>query len=164
MKRYFLLFILLFSLFSCEEDVKFNNPTFQATKDNVFWRAVQAIATVNSGGSLVIEAYTATEVVVLKTNSAAVGTYSLGTSPTRSVSYVYTDPETKETINFSTGSPSPGSNAGNGEIVITDYDAVAKTISGTFKFNLVNTFDDPLVAPTMNFQHGVFYKLPVTIK
>ena len=156
MKKHLLFFVLLFSLFSCQEDVSFNNPAFQANKDNVFWRAVQSRATVNSGGSLVMEAYTATEVVTLKTNSAAVGTYYLGTSPMVTASYVYTDPVTKETITFSTGF-----GVGNGQIVITEYDAVAKTISGTFKFNLENTFDNPLAGPTMNFQYGVFYKVPV---
>lgn len=159
MKKHFLFLIVLFSLFSCQEDVRFNNPSFQGTKDNEFWRAVQSIATVNSGGSLVIEAYTATEVVTLKTNSALAGTYSIGTTPMNTASYVFTDPLTKETIDFSSGF-----NVGDGQIVITEYDAVAKTISGTFKFNIVNTFDNPLAGPTLNFQYGVFYKIPVTVQ
>ncbi len=159
MKKHFLFLIVLFSLFSCQEDVKFNNPAFQAMKDNVFWRAVQSRATVNSGGALVIEAYTATEVVTLKTNSTAVNTYYVGTSPTNTATYVYTDPQTKETITFGSGF-----NVGDGQIEITEYDQVGKTISGTFKLNLVNTFDNPLAGPTLNFQYGVFYKVPVTVK
>ena len=151
--------MVLFSLFSCEEDVRFNNPSFQGTKDNESWRAVQAIATVNSGGSLVIEAYTATEVVTLKTNSALVGTYYIGTTPTTTASYVFTDPLTKETLDFSSGF-----NVGDGQIVITEYDVAGKTVSGTFKFNIVNTFDNPLAGPTLNFQHGVFYKIPVIVQ
>ncbi|RVT79594.1 hypothetical protein EOD40_00335 [Flavobacterium sufflavum] len=159
MKKHFLFLIVLFSLFSCQEDVRFNNPSFQGTKDNVFWRAVQAVATVNSGGALVVEAYTATEVVTLKTNSATVGTYYIGTTATTTANYVFTDPSTKETITFSSGF-----GVGNGQIVITEYDQVGKTISGTFKFNLENTFDNPLAGPTLNFQYGVFYKVPVTVK
>ncbi|MBA0885315.1 DUF6252 family protein [Flavobacterium undicola] len=156
MKKHFLFLIVLFTLFSCQEDVRFNNPAFQGTKDNVFWRAVQSIATVNSGGSLVIEAYTATEVVTLKTNSAAVGTYYIGTTPTSTATYVFKDPLTKESITFSSGF-----GVGDGQIVITEYDQVGKTISGTFKFNLENTFDNPLAGPTLNFQYGVFYKVAV---
>ncbi|MEN9908545.1 MAG: hypothetical protein RLZZ540_1694 [Bacteroidota bacterium] len=156
MKKHFLFLIVLFTLFSCQEDVRFNNPAFQGTKDNVFWRAVQSIATVNSGGSLVIEAYTATEVVTLKTNSAAVGTYYIGTTSTSTATYVFKDPLTKESITFSSGF-----GVGDGQIVITEYDQVGKTISGTFKFNLENTFDNPLAGPTLNFQYGVFYKVPV---
>jgi hypothetical protein len=159
MKKHFLFLIVVFSLFSCQEDVRFNNPSFQGMKDNVFWRAVQSVATVNSGGPVVIEAYTATEVVTLKTNSASVGTYYIGTTPTNTATYVYKDPSTKESITFSSGF-----NVGNGQIVITEYDVVGKTISGTFKFDIVNTFDNPLAGPTLNFQYGVFYKVPVTVK
>ena len=159
MKKHFLFLIVLFSLFSCQEDVKFNNPAFQGMKDNVFWRAVQTTARVNSGGALVIEAYTATEIVTLKTNSAAAATYFIGTTPTSTATYAVTDPLTKETITFSSGF-----GVGNGQIVITEYDAVEKTISGTFKFNLENTFDNPLAGPNLNFQYGVFYKIPVTVQ
>ncbi|MFA9188564.1 DUF6252 family protein [Flavobacterium sp. FBOR7N2.3] len=158
MKKLFLFLTLLFSLFSCEEDVRFNNPSFQGMKDNVFWRAVQTTATVNSGGILIIEAYTSTEIITLKTNSAATGTYFIGTNPFNTATYVYTDPTTKESVRFSSGF-----GVGNGEIEITEYNQVEKTISGTFKFNIENTFDDPLAGPTLNFQSGVFYKIPVII-
>lgn len=159
MKKHFLFLIVLFSLFSCTEDVRFNNPSFQGTKDGVFWRAIQSVATVNSGGSLVIEAYTATEVVTLKTSSTAVATYFLGIGTDNTATYIYTDPLTKESVTFSTGFGD-----GDGQIVITEYDPVGKTISGTFKFNLVNTFDNPLAGPILNFQYGVFYKIPVAVK
>jgi hypothetical protein len=157
MKKHFLFLIVLFSLFSCQEDVKFNNPSFQGMKDNVFWRAIQTTARVNSSGSLVIEAYSATEIITLKTNSAAAGTYFIGTTPTTTATYVVTDPLTKESITFSSGF-----GVGNGQIVITEYNQVEKTVSGTFKFNLENTFDDPLAESTLNFQNGFFYKIPVT--
>jgi len=157
MKKHFLFLIVLFSLFSCQEDVKFNNPSFQGMKDNVFWRAIQITARVNSSGSLVIEAYSATEIITLKTNSAAAGTYFIGTTPTSTATYVVTDPLTKESTTFSSGF-----GVGNGQIVITEYNQVEKTVSGTFKFNLENTFDDPLAESTLNFQNGFFYKIPVT--
>ena len=159
MKKCFLFLTVLFAVFSCQEDVRFNNPAFQGMKDNVLWRAVQSRATVYSGGALVVEAFTATEVVTLKNNTTAVGTYFIGTNATTTANYEYVNPSTKESIIFSSGF-----NVGNGQIVITKYDPVAMTISGTFKFNLVNTFDNPLVGPTMNFQYGVFYKVPVSLK
>lgn len=159
MKKYFLILILLFTAFSCQEDVRFNNPAFQGMKDNVLWRAVQSRATVYSGGKLVIETYTATEVVTLKNNSTAVGVYTIGTNANTTATYVYTDPSTKESITFSSGFE-----VGNGQIEITEYDAIGQTISGTFKFNLENIFDDPLAGPTLNYQYGVFYKVPVTVQ
>ncbi|GEC73692.1 hypothetical protein SAMN05443543_10495 [Flavobacterium flevense] len=161
MKKHFLFLIVLFSLFSCQEDVKFNNPAFQGMKDNVFWRAVQTTARVNSGGALVIEAYTATEIVTLKTNSAATATYFISTPRINTATYVYTDPSTQESTTFSSGS---GVGVIDGQIVITEYNQVDKTISGTFKFNLENTFDNPLAGPNLNFQYGVFYKIPVTVE
>ncbi|MEL1242430.1 DUF6252 family protein [Flavobacterium flavipallidum] len=159
MKRYFLFLIVFFALFSCQEDVKFNTPAFQAMKDNVFWRAVQARATLYSGGNLVIEAYTATEVVTLNTGGIATGIYVIANTPSNTANYVYKDPLTKESVTFSSGF-----NVGDGEIEITEYDVVNKTVSGTFKCNLVNILDNPLFGPTLNFQYGVFYKVPVTVQ
>jgi hypothetical protein len=50
--------------------------------------------------------------------------------------------------------------ASNGEIVITGYDGVNNIVSGTFKFNAINTNGDPLAEPNLNFQYGNFY-IPV---
>lgn len=49
----------------------------------------------------------------------------------------------------------------NGEIEITKYDNVNKTISGKFKFNAANSNGSPLGEPILNFQYGEFYKIPV---
>ena len=49
----------------------------------------------------------------------------------------------------------------NGEIIITEYDAVNYTISGTFKFNAANSNGSPFGGPILNFQHGEFYKIPI---
>ena len=49
----------------------------------------------------------------------------------------------------------------NGEIVITEYNAVSKIVSGTFKFNGVTSSSDPLINKDLNFQYGNFY-LPIS--
>lgn len=49
----------------------------------------------------------------------------------------------------------------NGEIKITQYDNVNFTISGTFKFNAANSNGSPSGGPTLNFQYGEFYKIPI---
>jgi hypothetical protein len=56
---------------------------------------------------------------------------------------------------------STGSDFGDGEIVITNYDAVNKTVSGTFKFNVDNVANNPLYGSSVNFQNGFFYKIPI---
>ncbi|MFV5691028.1 DUF6252 family protein [Flavobacterium sp. LT1R49] len=156
MKKYFLFVAMIFSLVSCQEDVSFNNPSLQGVKDNVFWRAVQSKATLASDGSLLIEAYTRNEVLSLKVTSTNAQTYFLGTSESKKVTYVLTD-ATGALITFSTGF-----GIGDGQIVISDYDAINKTITGTFKFNAENTYNNPLAGPVVNFQQGVFYKVPVS--
>ena len=57
MKKLALNILLLFAFVSCQEEVKFNNPSFQGQKDNVFWRAIDSKATL-SNNVLAIEGYT----------------------------------------------------------------------------------------------------------
>jgi hypothetical protein len=156
MKKSVLVIIVFLSLLSCQEDVRFNNPSFQGLKDNVFWRAVQSQATVEANGSLIIKAYTGNEVVTLKTTSTTGQTYPIGTSTSKTATYVLTDAAGVLTFSSGTG-------IGNGQIVITEYDNVNNTISGTFKFNLQNVFNNPLAGATLNFQQGVFYKVPIVV-
>ena len=154
MKNYvFILFAMIF-LSSCEEDVRFNNPSFQGVKDNVFWRALQSEATLGADGSLVIKAYTSNEVVTLKMTSTTAQVYPIGTSDSKTATYVLTNAAGNLTF-------SSGIDMGNGQIEITEYDNLNNTISGTFKFNLENVFNNPLAGATLNFQQGVFYKVPV---
>lgn len=80
MKKFLPLFIIILAFSSCQEDVKFNNPGFQGQLDDVFWRASDARAYVSETGKLTIEARTAYEKIVLKTNSKNPATYILGTT------------------------------------------------------------------------------------
>lgn len=154
MKKLFCLFLAIFTFTSCQEEIKFNNPTFQGIKDNVFWRAISYDATLSSSKVLTIKAYTRNEIVTLKTSSNSMNTYVLGTGTSNTANYKITN-KTDEII-FSTGS-----DFGNGEIVITDYDAVNKTVSGTFKFNVDQIDNNPLYSSSVNFQNGFFYKIPI---
>jgi Family of unknown function (DUF6252) len=155
MQKLFLMIIVLFGFASCQEDVKFNNPSLQGLKDNLFWKAVDAKATLASDRTVLIEAYTSNEIISLKTTSTKVQTYLLRKNTSNRVAYTRT--VSGEKVTYSTGF-----DIGNGQIVITEYDAVNKTITGTFKFNAENTDDSSLASPTVNFQQGVFYKVPVS--
>ncbi|TRX36337.1 DUF6252 family protein [Flavobacterium restrictum] len=156
MKKIVFYFITIVAFISCQDDVKFNNPSVQGLKDTVFWRAVDSQATLAANGSLTIQAYTATEVLTLKTTSTAVQTYTLGASDSKKATYVLTNADGTK-VTFLTGF-----GLGNGQITITEYDAVNKTVSGTFKFNAVNSYSDPLDAASLNYSQGVFYKVPVS--
>jgi hypothetical protein len=155
MKKQVLYILLLFAFISCQEEVKFNNPSFQGLKDNVFWRAVASKATF-SNNVLTIEAYTRNEKVTLITNSKNPGTYILGINNLNIATYVLEDSNPK--ITFKTEA---GIGEVDGEIVIEKYDEVNKTVTGTFKFNAVNVTNNPLAGPLLNFQYGHFYKVPV---
>ena len=149
MKKLALHILLLFAFVSCQEEVKFNNPSFQGLKDNIFWRAVASKATL-SNNILTIEAYTRNEKVTLKTNSNNFETYPLGIDNLNTATYVIEDAIPK--ITFKTGT-----NKGDGEIVIEKYDAVNNTVTGTFRFNAKNEIDGSAI----NFQKGVFYNVPI---
>jgi hypothetical protein len=135
--------------------VKFNTPALQGIKDNVFWRAIDSKATISATGALEIVGYTSNEKLTLKTTSTTAQVYFLGTSDSKKVVYELND--SSGIVVFSTGF-----GLGDGQIVITEYDAVNNTVSGTFKFNAENIFDNPLAGPMLNFQQGVFYKVPVS--
>ncbi len=155
MKKLFLPIFVLFAFVSCTDEVKFNNPAFEAQKDNVFWRAIDTKAILAVDGSLTIEAYTRNEKVTLKTVSKNPQTYFLGTSNSNTATYVVTD--ANGTITFTTGF-----GIGNGQIVIEEYDALNNTVTGSFKFNAENINNNPLAGPILNFQYGYFYKIPIT--
>jgi hypothetical protein len=49
----------------------------------------------------------------------------------------------------------------NGEIEITNYDEVRMTVSGKFKFNAVNSNNNPFGGEVVNFQYGEFYNVQI---
>jgi hypothetical protein len=156
MSRFFSIIALFFVLVSCEDQVHFSNPSFQGLKDNVIWRATLIVAVQYPDGSLVMDAYKKSEILTLKAKSAKPQVYSLGVDLVNRATFV--QEIYAEKTAFSTGT-----NNGNGQIEITEYDAVNSTITGTFKFNAKNESKDPLGSPNINFQQGVFYQVPLTI-
>ncbi|OIV42704.1 DUF6252 family protein [Flavobacterium johnsoniae] len=156
MKKYFFFLSFLFLLTSCTEDVKFNNPAFQTLKNNVFWRAQSYSAFFNTNGSVVIEGNLGYEKITLHTQSSEKQTYVLGLDASSTASYENALPA--DLSFFSTGT-----NAGSGQIVITEYDSENKTISGTFKFTAVNEDETDTENPKINFTEGVFYKVPIKV-
>ena len=156
MSRFFSVIALFFILVSCEDQVKFNNPAVQGLKDNVVWRGSLFTAVRAADGSLTIQAYQKNEILTLTTSATSVQTYPLGV-----------DLINKATLAEKVGDLntvfSTGINSGDGQIVITELDELNHTITGEFKFNAINTAEDPLTRPNVNFQKGIFYKLPLTI-
>jgi hypothetical protein len=163
MKKRIYILMLLIGLTSCGEDIVFNNDAaFQGVKNNESWRAADASATVSDEASLLIQAVTINETVTLEIplptslvsqkDSSTYITHNLGTSDTKTASYT-------TLLNGALLTYETGVNIGDGQIIITDYDGV--TISGKFRFNAENIESESSESPTVNFQYGVFYKVPI---
>ena len=87
--------------------------------------------------------------------SSVKGTYVLGINDASLATYLNT--LASQSVVFSTDIE-----GGNGQIVITEYDAANKTISGTFKFIAVNEDTSDTENLKISFTEGAFYKVPVT--
>lgn len=154
MKKIFHLILLLIVVSSCTEDVKFNNPAYQGLKDNVFWRATDYKAYSSTAGNITIEGTLGFEKVILKLPSPTEKTFILGIDDVAVASYFNSIP-LSQALEFHTGT-----NKGNGHVTITEVNAENKTISGTFKFNALNSNETDIEHPKVTFTEGVFYKIP----
>lgn len=153
MKKYFYYLTFLILVTSCTEDVKFNNPAFQTLKDNVFWRGRSYTAETQTNGVFLIEGALGYENVSFVIPQPVEKTYILGIDNTAKATY-------KNTLSGQEAEFTTGQGRGSGQIIITEYNTVENTISGTFKFNAIN-IDPAAEKQNINFSEGVFYKIPV---
>ena len=155
MKKIFSLIVLLVALSSCEEDVKFNNPTVQGLKDDMLWRAVQFSATKASNGALTVTATNGFETLTLKAQGTDPGTYDLGVNETNKASFVFSSPE------FNTAYQT-GAGIGDGQLIISarpdETNVAGGYITGNFRFNAYDGEGN-----AVNFRDGVFYRIPIHV-
>ena len=154
MKKILSLFIVLNLLASCSDDVRFNTRSVQGVKDGVFWKSSDCRATLGSGNVLTIEAVTQYDKVTLKTTSTNVAIYPLGTIDANVANYSYS--LAGQEFKYATGV-----NEGDGMIEITEFDPTHMTVSGKFWFSSQISVSNPLVPETVNFQDGIFYRVPI---
>lgn len=154
MKKILSLIVLLVAFTSCEEDVKFNNPAVQALKDNDLWKATDFTAVKGSDNSLTITADNGFETMMLKTQNIDPGVYQLGVDNSSKASYTLSVDGVE--MFYSTGA-----GIGNGQIKISAVPAetniTAGYITGMFYFNAEDEDGD-----VVNFQEGVFFRVPIT--
>jgi len=80
MKKIVLLLSIIASFTSCQNEVEFNNPAFQAGFNNVFWKSNSTVAAKNASGNLTIYGRGQTGDLTIKLTSTNLGTYELGTT------------------------------------------------------------------------------------
>lgn len=90
MKKLFSLFVILIVFSSCSEEVKFNNPGFQALRDDVIWQGIDVNAYISENGSLRIVALAEDGDLELITSDSEVGTYYIGSTESNKANYNYT--------------------------------------------------------------------------
>lgn len=140
MKKIVSLFLLVAAFASCGEEVKFNNPAFQANKNGNIWKANDMYAFADAGGLTIIAAV-GTDMVELHTPSANNGTYAL--TPTSASYAIY------ESVDGAGASYESVS----GEIKITS--SLDGTVTGKFRF-----VGDDGAGNEVIFTDGTFYKVP----
>jgi len=154
MKKIASLLLLVFVLLSCTEDIKRNDPAFEAYKDDIRWRAVSSYAELAANQSITITGLTQFESVVLKVQSTNPGIYPLGEGELNKASYIHQ--RNGDVLEYTTGT-----DIGDGQIEISEFNPITMRISGEFRFNGELVGAEPGAAPFMNFQHGFFYNVPV---
>jgi hypothetical protein len=155
MKKIILLLLVVAVFSACEQDTMTNTPALQGKLENVFWRAIDSKAVLNQDGSLTITGLARLQTLVLQTSSKNKGTYVLGNSNSRFATF---EQEYEDVVlTYQTGKDI----GGNGQIVITEFDSENGTVSGNFRFNAINDENNPLGGEIINFNQGVFYKVPV---
>ena len=148
------LLLILLVLLGCSEDISRPDPAVQGLKDGVQWRANDQYAVLHQDGSISVIGLTQYETLTMTVQNHNEATFIFGDSASRIANF--TDTSGDNEISFSTGL-----NIGDGQLIIEDYDEVANTVTGTFRFNAVNDQQDPETGEILNFQQGHFYKVPV---
>lgn len=80
MKKLISLIVILVAFSSCQEEVKFNNPGFQAYRDGVLFRGIDVKAYKSSSGAISIVALAQDEEVDIDIANSTLGTYYFGTT------------------------------------------------------------------------------------
>lgn len=155
MKKIALFLITLVTVFSCGEELEFNSPAIQGNYNGNLWKATSYAADIDFGGFL-IQGSNNIETLQLITQNDTAGTYILG-GENSNVAIV----KDENGVIYSTAND-PDEDFSlypvEGQIVIDNvYDTTPKTMSGTFWFYAFTEDGQQ----TVNFNEGVFYKVPI---
>ncbi|OAB79947.1 DUF6252 family protein [Cochleicola gelatinilyticus] len=142
--RFIYALLLIVPVLSGCENVERNDPALQGILNSELYRAIDARATENTDGSFLIQGVTQRELLTLRIQRGNPAVYELGENSVNYASF--------EDFNGNTFSTSPN---GLGEIVISNWDEVGKTLTGTFKFRAIQNGIDTLVV-----QRGAFFEVP----
>ena len=154
MKKIVLILFTFLTVFSCRDDVQFNNPGFEGLRNgNFLWKASSYEVVIDANGYVTFSGSNGDSSLSLTIPSASVGTYTLG--DVNSMRATYNDGIAYATLQDGNANPVSVS---DGLIVIEDINFINKTFTGKFNFNAYNITGTNVV----NFSQGIFFKLPLT--
>ena len=142
-----------FGFVGCEEEVKFNDPSFQAQRDYKLWRATNSVAEVKDG-TLRVYGTDGVESLVIKIPNYSFGkTYDLGNNETNIATYRKIVEE--DTLVYKTGYE-----MGSGVITLDPVDKqVPGFISGTFLVTAERLEQNTV--KEVKLDTGVFFRVPL---
>lgn len=153
MKRVFVLALIVLTVFSCGDEVKFNTPAVQGKKNGNPWRATFYDVSFNSANRIEISGSNGNETLIFTVPNLELGGKYLGRGSSSKAEFF--DAEGRR---FSTNSlPDPVFQLypPDGEIEITQL--TATSVSGRFWFNAFTQSG----LETVNFSQGVFFDVPI---
>ena len=165
MKKLISFFSFFVILCSCSSDVKFNNPGFQARKDNFNWKADLTNGKIQNG-KIVLEAFLGTEKVTMSVPAPL--SNILQSNPVIhkfgiTVDEPFNDNQAtyKNTVDGAILSYITNTTASNGQLEITNFNLSTRKLSGKFRFNATYQGVNPAIATNVNFQEGFIFDVLV---
>ncbi|WP_177762776.1 DUF6252 family protein [Flavobacterium sp. I3-2] len=137
----------------CEDDVKFNDPSFQAQRNYKLWRATNSVAEVKDGTLRVYGTDGVESLVMTIPNYSFGATYDFGNNETNIATYRIID----ENISYVFKT---GYNLGGGHLTLDPVEKqVPGFISGTFLVKASRVEGGVVV--DMKLDQGVFFRIPL---
>lgn len=155
MKRFIVIVALIlgFGFTGCEDDVKFNDPSFQAQRNYKLWRATNSVAEVKDGTLRVFGTDGIESLVMTIPNYSFGTTYDFGNNETNIATYRIVDEDVVYVYKT-------GYNLGGGHVTLDPVEKqVPGFISGTF---LVKTSRvEGNVVKDVKLDQGIFFRIPL---
>jgi len=145
-----------FCFTGCEDDVKFNNPSFQAERNYSLWRATNSVAEVKDGTLRIYGTDGVESLLVTIPDYGFDKTYDFGNNETNIATYTISDENVKHTY-------TTGYNLGGGTLTIDPIEKqVPGFISCKFKFIKVSRLDGANTKDVV-FVNGQVYRIPLRV-
>ncbi|RLJ65662.1 hypothetical protein CLV86_1239 [Lacinutrix venerupis] len=154
MKKIIVLFLSIFTLFGCGEELEYNTPAFLGEKDGNLWEATSYRANISNSGVLTIVGSDNFETITLEVNSTELGIHDV--VETTSFGSLR---DIEDVLYSSNNTPDPSVQVypASGQIDLKEVNVLEGYVSGEFYFNAFNSSG----LTSINVNKGFFFKVPL---